>query len=898
MTGLRVLWSRLTDLVLRRRREDRLADEIQAHLDLLTDEHVARGMSLADARLAARKSFGGVDQAKERYRDRRGLPLVESMSQDVRNAWRSLRRTPTFTIVSILTLTLAIGANAGIGSLLNALLVRELPVRAPSTLVQVETVSPRGDAIPLTYTMFQELSRRQQVFSSVMGWWGASVKDVEVDGAIATAAVFAATGNLFDELGIRPLHGRLLVTSDMSLMPPAAETVAVVGYRFWKRYLHEDPAVVGRTIRIAGVVWTIVGVAPEGYTGLRLTIEPDVTIPLAAVPLLSGRTVESFAVRSTQWIGMVGRLKPDVSLSQARAQIDASWPALRDASLPADATSSQRDQHMALRVDVSSMARGFEPGLRARFTQPLLIVFGIAALVLCIACVNLASLALARAVASSHEIATRLALGGTRWRICRQLLVEGVVLSIAGGAGGVVAAGWASRMVSGVILADLNVPTAFDPTPDGRVMAVTFATTIIVGAIFSLAPCWWIVRQRASHTLRVDGRTVSGSGRFGTILVATQIALAVMLLVHAGLFIQTLRRVHSVDTGLEVNNVFVAYTRPFEGRYNDVDNDSYYPSLIERLRAVRGVEYASVSLLKPGGGGGIDTTVAPIGTPKATNAPEVTRSPVAPDFFRALGVTMREGRDFSFADNSRSQMVAVVSQSLAARLYPGRTALGERIRIGAQPRLQDVEVVGVAADSRVYDPKNDNLDAVYTPALQDPSEASYKCLVIRGRGVPMVEIERAVASLGREYVSSTESFNYIVGRTLLRERLTAALAGFFGFLAIGLSAIGIYGLMSYTVTQRRREAGIRLALGERPGEILVRVIRSALATAAMGTLAGLAVSLTTVDLARVLLFGIAPRDPATFVLAAAGMALVATAASILPALRLARVDPLTALREE
>jgi predicted permease len=898
MTGLRVLWSRFTDLVLRRRREDRLSDEIQAHLDLLTDEHVACGMSLAEARLAARKSFGGVDQVKEVYRDQRGLPVIDSISQDVRNAWRSLRRTPTFTIVSILTLTLAIGANAGIGSLLNALLLRELPVRDPSTLVQVDAVSPRGDDIPLTYAIFQELSRRQQVFSSVMGWWGASVKDVEVDGATATAAVFAATGNLFDELGIQPLHGRLLVASDMSLEPPAAETVAVVGHRFWKRYLHEDPAAVGKTIRIAGVVWTIVGVAPEGYTGLRLTIEPDITIPLVAVPLLSGRTVESFAVRSTQWIGMASRLKPDVSLSQARAQIDAIWPALREATLPADATSSQRDQHMALRVDVSSMTHGFEPGLRARFTQPLLIVFGIAALVLCIACVNLASLALARAVARSHEVATRLALGGTRWRICRQFLVEGVILSIAGGAAGVVAAWWASRMVSGVILADLTIPSAFDPTPDGRVVAATFATTIIVGAIFSLAPCWWVVRQRASQTLRVDSRTVSGSGRFGTLLVATQIALAVVLIVHAGLLVRTLQRVHSVETGLEVDDVFVAYTRPLEGGYDDVDNDSYYPSLIERLRAVPGVEYASASLLKPGGGGGIITTVAPIGTPIAADAPEVTRSPVAPDFFRALGVTIREGRDFSFADNSRSRQVAVVSQSLAARLYQGRTAIGERIRIGTQQRLQDVEIVGVVADSRLYDPKNDNLEAVYVPAIQDPVEASYKCLVIRGRSVQRAEIERAVAALGREYVSSTDSFNYIVGRTVLRERLTAALAGFFGFLAIVLSAIGIYGLMSYTVTQRRREAGIRLALGERPGEILVRVIRSALATAAIGTLVGLAVSLTTVDVARVLLFGIAPRDPATFVLTAGGMALVAIAASILPALRLARVDPLAALREE
>jgi len=895
---MRTFMSRLLDPLLRRRREARLRTEVESHLAFLTEEFIAKGLNDADARFAARKAFGGVDQVKMQYRDQRGLPFLESLAQDLRYAVRSLRRTPTFTTVSVITLVLAIGANAGIVSLLNALLVRQLSVREPSTLMQITTVMASGDEAPLTYALFQELSARQQVLSSVMGWSGASVRDVEVDGAIASAAVFSVTGNLFAELGVQPALGRLLVDSDMSLAPPAAERVAVVGHRFWQRHLHADPAAVGRTIRINGVGLTVVGVAPPGYTGLRLTIEPDITIPLAALPLLNGRTVESIATRTTQWIRMAGRLKPGVPLGQARAHIEALWPAVRDAATPADVAPAQRDQHAALRVEVSSLARGTEPGLRAQFTQPLLIVLGIAGLVLAIACVNLASLSLSRAVSGGHEIATRLALGATRWRVCRQLLVESLVLSTAGAAGGAVAAWWASKTVAAVILADLTIPTSFDPTPDGSVIALTFTAALVVGGVFSLAPCWWVIRQRA-HTLRVDSRTVASSGHFGPVLVAAQIALAIILVVHAGLLIRTLQQVRSVDTGLQVDDVFVAFTRAVVGGYDDVDNDAYYPVLIERLRSVPGVEYASVSLLKPGGGGGIISRVAPAAAAEAARtASGVTRTPVAPDFFRALGVPLREGRDFSWRDNSRSRTVAVVSQSLATRLYDGQSAIGERIRIGIQPRLQDVEIVGVVADSRVYDPKKASLDAVYVPALQDPEEASYKCLVIRGRGVAATELERAVSSLGREYVSSTDSFEYIVGRTLLRERLTAAFAGFFGLLAIVLSAIGIYGLMSYTVNQRRREAGIRLALGEEPFRILTRVVRRAIAITALGTAVGLGVSLITVSVSRALLFGIAPRDPMTFGIAAVAMALVAVTAAAIPARRLATVDPLTALREE
>jgi len=416
------------------------------------------------------------------------------------------------------------------------------------------------------------------------------------------------------------------------------------------------------------VPWTIVGVAPAGFTGLRLTIEPDITIPLAAAPLLSGRTVESFAARSTQWIWMVGRLKPGVPLSQARAQLEALWPTVRALTGPRAALPSLRDQHAELRLAVTSLARGSEPDLRERFTQPLLLVLGIAVLVLLVACVNLASLSLARAVSRGHEIATRLALGATRWRVCRQFLVEGIVLSTAGGAGGVLVAWWASRTLATVILADLIIPTSFDAAPDPRVVALMLATAIAAGVGFSLAPCWWVIRQRNAASLRVDSRTVHGSGRFGPALVAAQIALAIILVVHAGLLVRTLQQVQSVDSGLNADEAFVAFTSPVVGGYQGVDNNAYYPALIERLQGVPGVESASVSLLKPGGGGGITSSVTPVGSAPGGATREVTRTPVAPAFFRTLGIPLRAGRGASMANARRLASTFASAPSRGGRM--------------------------------------------------------------------------------------------------------------------------------------------------------------------------------------------------------------------------------------
>jgi putative ABC transport system permease protein len=899
MTRLRVLLARLLSLFFRGRLDVRLDEEMRAHLELATEDNIARGMTVHDARLAALRSFGGVTQTKEAWRDVRGLPVLEALWQDLRYAVRTYRKTPAFTLVALLTLTLAIGANTAIFSLLNALVLRDLPVRDPASLVQIATVTRTASESPLTFPMFQELTRQQQVLASVIGWWGNSVMAMDTGGERTNGVIWAGTGNVYSELGVRPIVGRLLTMADMNLSAPSAEQVAVLGYRFWQRHYGGDTGAVGRTIRVEGVPFVIVGVAPPEFMGFGIVMQPDVTIPLTAVPLVSGRPIASIKTRpASQWVRVIGRLKPDVTIEQARAHLNTLWPGIRATTVPADYVGARRDDFLSLRLVVGSAANGSETALRSRFTQPLWILMGIAGLILLIACVNLASLTLARATARSHEIGVRLALGASRWRVARQLLTEGVLLSTIGGALGVMFAFWSCRAITALIFDDYVVTVAFDASPDPRVIAVATVMAIVVGLLFSLAPVWRVTQQ-SSRALQ-STRTASGTRRPGRRLVTAQVALSLILLTNATLLVRSLAAVRGIDSGLNrTDRVHVAYpaaARP--GAYAGVDNDSYYPAVLERLAAVPGVLRASISLLKPGDGGGFSELVAPAGESSALSPGiEAMGSPVSPGFFDAVGIAMVKGRDFNWADSSRTRRVTVISQSLARRLFGDREAIGQHLRMGLQPERQDLEVVGVAADARLYDVKNPNVFAAYIPALQDPA-VNFKCFVVKGIDISYPALKQAVESLGRENVGEMVSLRYITDRALLQERLTAMLSGFFGALALLLAGVGLFGLMSYTVARQRREIGIRMALGAEPRRVMADVVRDGIAITLTGVAVGFALALASVQLVKSLLFGVTPHDPLTLVAAPVSLLVIAVVACLLPASRAARVDPMIALRAE
>ena len=563
MTTIRVFITRVVALVRARHLDRRLDEELRSHLELATEDNIALGMTPDAARRAAIRSLGGVMRTRETWRETRGFPALTALAQDLRYAARSYRKTPAFTIVALLSLTLAIGANTAIFSLLNALLLRKLPVRDPDALVQVAAVTRSTEEAGFTFPTFEELSRQQQVFSSVIGWWGNTTLGAEIDGAQVKVFLWAATGNLHSELGVMPAAGRLFTTSDVDLALPAREQVAVISYAFWQRQFHGDPAVVGRRLRVEGAAFTIIGVAPREFMGFSVVTAPDLTIPLTAVPLVNHRPLASLRTRPTPWVRIIGRLKPGVAIEQARAHLDALRPSLLAATVPAEFSRAQRDDFLSMHLSVTSSATGIETGLRSRYARPLAIVLAIAGLVLLIACINLASLMLSRAAARRQEIAVRLALGASRWRLARQMLTEGLLLSIAGGACGVLFAFWSCRAITALIFEEYLVPVFFNGTPDLRVVGATAAVALAVGALFSLAPMWRVWREQSAGALQQNSRTTAGTGQVGRRLVGAQMALSLVLLANAGLLVRSLSEVRSIESGISrTDGVFVAYPGP------------------------------------------------------------------------------------------------------------------------------------------------------------------------------------------------------------------------------------------------------------------------------------------------------------------------------------------------
>ena len=482
--------------------------------------------------------------------------------QDVQLAIRGFWRAPVFTIGAILTLTLAIGANTAIFSLLNALVLRDLPVREPSSLVSLARATPTTADGAFSLPMFRAVAERQQSLSALIGWTSNSVINVEIDDVRTRGNVSAVTGNYFTELGIQPVAGRLLTDTDVAVDTLRSAPIAVIGHGFWQRHFNRDPAAVGRTLRVEGTPFTIVGVAPSGFRGLGLTLEIDVAVPLTFVPLVRDVPSRAFVNGTANSISLTGRLRPGVTLDQARAELTTSWPAVLTAAMPPEYAGAQRQRFLETTIQVREGAKGVEPGLRRRFTQPLVIVMTIALFVVLIACVNIASLMMSRASARMHEMGVRLALGAGSWRLIRIVLVEGVLLSLVGALFGVLVAMWGSESLVAVILATYTVPPSFDVHPDLRVMGFTIGLAVVVGLLFSVAPAWRVGRASAAVALQRSTRTATRSGRAGRILVAVQVGLSLVLLINAGLLVRSLQAIRAVDSGLRTDDVFVVYPAP------------------------------------------------------------------------------------------------------------------------------------------------------------------------------------------------------------------------------------------------------------------------------------------------------------------------------------------------
>jgi predicted permease len=824
---------------------------------------------------------------------------MERFWQSLRYTLRVLSKNPGFTTVAILSLALGIGANTAIFTLINALLLRDIPVRQPERLVQLSAVRPEGK-VPFSYPMFREVERGQRVFTGMIGWGGAGMSNVEVNGVLSQNHVLTVTGNCYSELGATPLLGRLLTPEDSNPSSGTSRQVAVIGYEFWQRRFGRALDVVGKQIRIEDHPFIIIGVTRKWFTGLSTGEPPEVTIPLTAMPLLQSAPF-SLDSRSVLWLLITGRLKDGVSIEQARAQLQSFWPEVLLATASTETPGPRRQRFLSMGLEVSSAAKGFAGGLRAQFARPLYVLAGIVGLILLVTCVNLANLMLARAAARSHEMSVRVAIGASRWSLAQQVLTESLSLSLVGALLGLAFAFWGSRLVVLLMTQESTFPVSLNVNPDLRVLALTVSVAIFTGIIFGLAPAWRCSREDPASVLQQNARSLSGeAGKLSKTLIITQVALSLVLLLGAALFERSFERLRSIDLGFQKDSLLEISLNPRPGGYDKLDMSSYHKQLLERISSlpgVRSVSFSDGSIPSPKTWH--DTVSATTADPNTGTRLMTNAVRVSPGFFRTLGIPLLHGRDFDEADDEHHPRLAIVNSSLAERLFPKVDAIGKTVRFGFMPDYQSIEIVGIASDARIFDLRDAAAPVIFLSYLQNPFQ--WGTLFVRTNEAPEAlekTVSHEIESLGHEYALQTKTVAQVISGELVEDRVTAMLAGFFAALALLLASIGLYGLMSYTVTRRTREIGIRVAVGAQRENVLWLVLRETLALALYGIAIGIPCALAATRVIASMLFGLSPKDLPTIVAVSLLLLLVALFAGYLPARRACAIDPIVALRTE
>ena len=791
---------RFRSLFKRGRVEKELSDELRFHLEKLTEGLVAKGMAPEGARYAALRELGGVEQIKEECRDMRRVSWIENLLQDVRYGLRQLRRSPGFTAVAVVTLALGIGANTAIFSLINALILRSLPVREPQQLVAISTISPdaQNGKDPLSLSMFEEIQKRQRVFSKMFAWNGSGMIDYEANGVKYAASIDTVSGEYFSTLGVRPFLGRLIGRADVGLETGASAPVAVVSYGCWQRRYNRDPAIIGKTIRVNDRPFTIIGVTPRKFTGLFIAAAPDAFVPIGFTGGTGFRNPENLS------LSVVARLEPGTTLEQARAQLTSLWPGIQTDTLPPLYQGEQRALFFARRVDVESIATGIS-FQRERFGYQLTVLMGLVGLVLLISCLNLANLTLARGTAREHEIGIRVALGASGWRLVRQLITESVMLSGAGALLGLAFAFWTSRLLANTMWTGY-VPLDLDLKPDIRVLLFTAGVAGLTTLLFGLAPAWLVTRINPAGALQQNARTVRGSaGRFNRGLVIAQVSLSLILVIGATLFVRSLEKLRSTDLGYRRNGLLMMQLFPQAGREKIPNRTAYYRELAEKLSQLPGVESVSYSNMAPLFR---YEYKVPVSIASLSAAPQnAVEEWVGPGFFNLIGMHLLEGREFDWRDDERAPRVAIVSESLARRLIPGGSPIGRKIDITSDPPHQGMEIVGVVNSASLWKVQSNKPMAVYIPFIQNPTMNQPR-LDLRIAGGPQTLVSsarRTLESMGHHFPLRIQTMEGREDEVLNTDRMVAILSTFLGGLALLLASIGLYGVMSYAVSRRTPE---------------------------------------------------------------------------------------------
>jgi predicted permease len=882
--GLRGLF-RKTDV------DRELDEELGEFLETAVEHRMRTGMTREQAIRAARIETGSVEAVKDRVRDVGWESAVESFLQDLRYAGRLLRASPGFAAVAVLTLALGIGANTAIFTLVDAVLLAPLPVENPAQLVVLDVITARGEKQNLSYPLFERIRDEVDAFSGVFAAQdGFARLHVGVPGAAGRsdeARVQLVSGEFFPVLGVRALMGRTLMPEDNN--PAADSGVAVVSYAFWQRRLGGDAAVVGSILTIKRQNMTVVGVAPAGFFGESVGRAPDVWVPLAMQPRFDrGRSLLDRP--NVGWLRVVGRLRPDATRSTADAALAVALTGIRSGSTDF----SQYARRIGVRS--SDGSRGL-PDFRERFSLPLRILAGIVAMVLLIACANVANLLLARAATRQREMGVRLAIGAGRRRLVRQLFTESLVLAALGGLLGLLFAWWGSRVLL-VLASTDSAPIPIDVALNARVLGFTSALSVVTVMIFGLAPALTISRVDVGTALKLDPGARTRAGLSKTLLV-TQVALSLVLLSGAALFGQTLRNLRARDLGFAAETLLEVRVAPEASGYKMDQIPDLSRRLLDRLEASPGVESAAYT--HAGFGGGISRTCC-VAIAGYVHEPEEDRqirtAGVAPGYFRTLGLPLLRGRDFTAQDSrlDPNQISAAIVNEAFVRRYLDGDPMGARFGWGDPPNVKyGIEIVGVAKDA-----VHEDLREVIKPLIYFPS-AWGDTFVVRAAGQPdalVAALRREVHAVDGTLESQIRTVTETLNRAVVREKLLSRLSGFFGVLATLLAGVGLYGLMAYAVVRRTREIGIRMALGAARSVVLRSEMRSAIGLVAIGVALGVPLALAVGRLIASQLFGITGSDPITLVAVCVLLALVAGLAAYLPARRASRVDPMVALRWE
>ncbi len=873
-----------------------LERELEFHLAERTDELIAAGMEPAAAAREARRRFGHPMRRKRETHDVDVVVWLESLVADVRYALRSLARSPVFTVVAILSLALGIGANTAIFSLTNALLLRPLPVRDPGSLVQVTQKGDFGNSF--TNPLWEQIRDRQEVFSGAFAYSDRRF-NLTAGGLARRTTGALVSGGFFSTLGVLPAAGRLLDRADDVRGCPA---VAALSDGFARREYGGAARAVGRTLPLDGHPFQVVGVAPPGFTGVNVGASVDVYLPLCSEAALEGAP-DVLDQRSRWFLSLVGRLRPGVTPGQAAAHLAAQAPAIFRETLPPSWSAENQKEYLATSLDVRPAATGLSD-LRGNYGHALEMLMGIVALVLLVACANIANLLLARAASRQGESAIRQALGAGRLRLVRQLLTETVLLALAGAAAGLLFARWASALLAG-FLTSAGRPVWLDLSLDARVLAFTVAVAVATGLLFGLAPAWHTARANPEATTRGPGRGYFAGGarhRAGKALVLGQVALSLVLVVAAGLLVGSFRRLATLDPGFDRRGVLLVSAdfanTGFEGERRAVARRE----LLERLRALPGTEAASASLITPVGRTmWNELLVVPGYAPKNRMDALAYFNTVSGGYFATLGTPLLAGRDLEASDVAGAPRVAVVNRELARRFLGGASPLGKTFRRRVGDATSDpVEIVGVVGDAKYMSLTEEPPPTVYLPFGQGDEFGSSVSFELRS-GAPAEAlqgaVQQAVAAVSPQITYDVRPLAEQLATSLSRPRLLATLSGFFGGLALLLAVIGLYGTLTYAVTRRRGEIGVRMALGAAGREILRMVFAEAGLLVLAGIAVGAALALAATRLIASFLYGVGPTDPTTLVLAAGLLAATALGAALLPAARAAGVDPNEVLRE-